>query len=120
MYYLVDKNFEIKNLRDKITTLEEEKAELNAKLESARYYTTDLDSENDEQAIDIEELKKENRSLKDDLDFSNSEYEKMERKLNIFQDAIRNCFLWVTNYKKIKITRPDFKRDVLKLEEDIK
>lgn len=120
MYYLVDKNFEIKNLRDKIATLEKEKVELNAKLESARYYTTDLDSENDEQAIDIEELKKENKSLKDDLDYSNREYEKMEEKLNIFQDAIRNCYLWVTNYKKIKITWPDFKRDVLKLEEDIK
>lgn len=83
-------------------------------------YTTDLDSENDVQAIDIEELKKENKNLKDDLDFSNREYEKMEEKLNIFQDAIRNCYLWVTNYKKIKITWPDFKRDVLKLEEDVK
>ena len=127
MYILLDKDRiitelerEVRELRSEIATLEEEKAELNAKLESMRYYTTDLDSENDEQAIDIEELKKENKSLKDDLDFSNSEYEKMERKLNIFQDAIRNCYLWVTNYKKIKITWPDFKRDVLKLEEDVK
>lgn len=120
MYYLVDKDLVIKELRDKITTLEKENEELNLKLEWMRDYTTDLDSENDVQAIDIEELRKENKSLKEDLDFSNKEYEKMEERLNIFQDAIRNCYLWVTNYKKIKITRPDFKRDVLKLEEDVK
>ena len=44
----------------------------------------------------------------------------MEEKLNKFQDALRNCYLWVRNVKKDKITRPDFKKDVLKLDEDVK
>lgn len=44
----------------------------------------------------------------------------MEEKLMKFQESIRNCYMWVRNVKKDKTSWPDFKKNVLKLEEDVK
>lgn len=59
------------------------------------------------------------KELESDLEYVNSEYAKMEEKLKRYQEAFRNCYMWVKNVKRDKITRPDFKKDVLKIEWDI-
>ena len=48
--------------------MEEENKNLNKKLEDMRDYASNLDSENDEQALEIEELKKENKKLREEID----------------------------------------------------
>ena len=47
---------------------------LNEKLEDMRDYASNLDSENDEQALEIEGLKKENKRLKEEIDKYESLY----------------------------------------------
>ena len=58
-------------------------------------------------------------SLKSDLDFQISENERLEAKVAMYQEAIRNCYRWAVEVKKDKTNRPDFKKWVLKLGEDL-
>lgn len=44
----------------------------------------------------------------------------MEEELDKYQEAIRNCYRWARDVKKDKTARPTFKKDILKLELDIK
>lgn len=44
----------------------------------------------------------------------------MEEKLIKFQEAIKNCYRWARDVKKDKTSRPDFKKNILKLEGDIR
>ena len=51
------------------------------------------------------------------------EYERLERETKeevaMYQECIRKCYLWATNEKRIKITRPDFRDNVLKLKKSL-
>ena len=61
--------------------------------------------------------------LESDLDFQMKEYEKLENQTKeevwMYQECIRKCYLWAVNEKKIKITRPDFRDNVLKLKKTL-
>ena len=61
--------------------------------------------------------------LESDLDFQMKEYEKLEKQTKeevwMYQECIRKCYLWAVNEKKIKITRPDFRDNVLKLKKSL-
>jgi len=54
-----------------------------------------------------------------DLDFQIAENERLEVKVAMYQEAIRRCYMWAVNVKKDKTPWPIFKKDVLKLEEDL-
>ena len=86
-------------------------------------------------ASTILELKEENEKLKEelkkrtiggagmcdqsDLDFQIAENERLEAKVANYQEAIRKCYLWARNVKKDKTPWPEFKKEILKLEEDL-
>ena len=57
--------------------------------------------------------------LESDLDFQISENEKLEKKVAEFQECIRRCYLWARNVKKDKTPRPEFKKEVLKLDDNL-
>lgn len=63
------------------------------------------------------------KELESDLDFQMKEYEKLEKQTKeevwMYQECIRKCYLWAVNEKKIKITRPDFRDNVLKLKKSL-
>ena len=54
-----------------------------------------------------------------DLDFQIAENERLEAKVANYQEAIRKCYLWARNVKKDKTPWPEFKKEILKLEEDL-
>ena len=63
------------------------------------------------------------KELESDLDFQMKEYERLEKQTKeevwMYQECIRKCYLWAINEKKIKITRPDFRDNVLKLKKSL-
>lgn len=54
-----------------------------------------------------------------DLDFQIAENERLEAKVANYQEAIRRCYLWAVNVKKDKTPWPIFKKEILKLEEEL-
>ena len=106
MYVLVDKDMEIERLREEVKKLK-----------------------SDWQAGTHALWKKEEGNnaliaqLNSDLDFQMKEYEKLEKQTKeevwMYQECIRKCYLWAINEKKIKITRPDFRDNVLKLKKNL-
>ena len=94
-----------------------------------------LNSQNFSDAARILELQEENERLKEelkrcamgssvwfdqsDLDFQIAENERLEAKVAMYQEAIKRCYLWARNVKKDKTPWPEFKKEVLKLEEDL-
>ena len=102
MYVLVDKDTEIKKLKEEIKRLKSEW-----------------------ESISHSEWKKEEGNnaliaqLNSDLDFQIAENEKLEKKVAEFQECIRRCYLWARNVKKDKTPRPEFKREVLKLQDNL-
>ena len=54
-----------------------------------------------------------------DLDFQIAENEKLVAKVEMYQEAIRRCYMRAVNVKKDKTPWPIFKKEVLKLEEDL-
>lgn len=69
--------------------------------------------------INLSDLEKQIESLNSDLDFQIAENEKLEKKVATFQECIRRCYLRAQNVKKDKTPWPVFKKEVLKLEENI-
>lgn len=109
MYEIVDKDIRIRELEEEIRNLRNQQGK------NTLTKVSEWDNSEGKNTL-LEKI----AWLESDLEYVNWEYEKMEEKLNKFQDALRNCYLWVRNVKKDKITRPDFKKDVLKLDEDVK
>lgn len=68
-------------------------------------------------------LEKKLAESEDNLNFQMKEYERLERETKeevwMYQECIRKCYLWAINEKKIKITRPDFRDNVLKLKKSL-
>ena len=100
---------EIKNLREWI------KVDLGAQVEKTNKVENTLTADKD--------LEKKLKELESDLDFQMKEYEKLENQTKeevwMYQECIRKCYLWAVNEKKIKITRPDFRDNVLKLKKTL-
>ena len=90
---------------------EEEKSEWVLKVSNDAHVAF-LDASNKLEASRIKELEA-------DVEYLNKEYEKMEAKLLNYQEAIRRCYLWARNVKKDKTPWPEFKKEILKLEEDL-
>ena len=69
--------------------------------------------------INLSDLEKQIESLNSDLNFQIAENEKLEKKVAEFQECIRRCYLWARNVKKDKTPRPEFKKEVLKLQDEL-
>ena len=65
-----------------------EKAKLEEENKKLRDYADNLDSENDNQAIEIEELKKENRKLKETIKDHQLYEEKLEHRIIEFEELL--------------------------------
>lgn len=115
MYMLVDKDAIIEELREKIIFLEKERSK-NVTNEGNNWDVVCDENVTQGNNALLEKVKE----LESDLEYVNWEYEKMEEKLINYQEAIRNCYKWARDVKKDKTPRPSFKKDILKLEEDIK
>ena len=114
MFRLVDKDAIIAELEEEIKNLKEQQGN-NA--------LTTVSEWNNEQGKNTLQgnntLLEKIAELESDVNYLNGEYEKMEAKLNNYQEAIRNCYKRAVNVKKDKTPRPSFKKDILKLEEDV-
>ena len=100
MYVLVDKDTEIKRLKEEIKKLKEEWSS-----------HSEWKKEEGNNALIAQ--------LNSDLDYQIAENEKLEKKVAEFQECIRRCYLWARNVKKDKTPRPEFKREVLKLNDNL-
>ena len=100
MYVLVDKDTEIKRLKEEIKKLKEEWSS-----------HSEWKKEEGNNALIAQ--------LNSDLDYQIAENEKLEKKVAEFQECIRRCYLWARNVKKDKTPRPEFKREVLKLQDEL-
>ena len=73
--------------------------------------------------INLSDLEKKLAESDDNLNFQMKEYERLEKQTKedilMYQECIRKCYLWAVNEKKIKITRPDFRDNVLKLKKSL-
>ena len=101
---------EVKNLREKLDSM----------LRDDKISTKkEVVDKND----NLSDLEKKISDLNSDLDFQMKEYEKLENQTKeevwMYQECIRKCYLWAVNEKKIKITRPDFRDNVLKLKKTL-
>lgn len=101
---------EVKNLREKLDSmLRDDKISTKEKVVDKN--------------INLSDLEKKISDLNSDLDFQMKEYEKLEKETKeevwMYQECIRKCYLWAVNEKKIKITRPDFRDNVLKLKKTL-
>lgn len=67
----------------------------------------------------LEDLKGKLESMESDLEFQIKENERLEEKVLIYQEAIRNCYRWAKDVKKDRTPWPEFKKEVLKLEGDL-
>ena len=122
LYYLVvDESNNVGMLKERIRVLEEENKKLIEKSDCTPSVKDAVVGVIDSiQWVDVQELRDKVKELESDLEYVNWEYEKMEGKLIKFQEAIRNCYMWARDVKKDKTSRPDFKKNVLKLEEDVR
>ena len=73
--------------------------------------------------INLSDLEKKLAESEDNLNYQMKEYERLERETKeevwMYQECIRKCYLWAINEKRIKITRPDFRDNVLKLKKSL-
>lgn len=114
MYRLVDKDAIIAELEEEIKKLKEQQGK-NALTTVSEW--SNKQGKNTLQGNNA--LLEKISELESDLEYVNWEYEKMEAKLINYQEAIRNCYRWVREVKKDKTAWPTFKRDILKLEEEV-
>lgn len=107
MYYVVDKDEIIRELRAEIEELKksEQPNELNFK------QTAQILENSDE----IDKLKEKARGLESDLEFQISENERLEAKVKRCQDSIRNSYYYINDTLHKKVNRPDYKA-IIKLE----
>lgn len=110
-------------LKERIKELEESlsKAKEELKAERGKNATQEKDREGEGgknttlSGTNLEKLKE----LESDLEFQMGENEKLEAKVERYQEYIRNCYRWVQGVKKDKTPRPIFKKEVLKMEDEI-
>lgn len=115
MFRLVDKDAIIEELEKEIKSMREQQGK--------NTLTTDSEWVNESGKNTLQgnnTLLERVKELESDLEYVNWEYEKMEEKLIKFQEAIKNCYRWARDVKKDKTSRPAFKKDILKLEVDIR
>lgn len=67
----------------------------------------------------LAEMERKLKESESNLSYQISENEKLENRVDMYQECIRRCYLWAQNVKKDKTPRPVFKKEVLKLEGDI-
>ena len=105
MYVLVDKDTEIKRLKEEIKKLKEEGSSHSEwkKEEGNNALTSDLE--------------KKLAESEDNLEYQIAENEKLQIQIKEYQQAIRNCYYYVYKFKKV--LRPDFRDSVLKLTKEI-
>ena len=111
MYVLVDKDARIAELEKEVERLR------NGIVTTKESDWEDERSENVTQGNNA--LLEKVASLESDVNYLNGEYEKMEAKLINYQEAIRNCYKRARDVKKDRTPWPEFKKDILKLEEDV-
>lgn len=75
-------------MKYQIQHLEEENRKLKEDLENMRDYCSNLDSENDEQALEIEDLKREIEKLKETIKDHQLYEEKLEHRIIEFEELL--------------------------------
>lgn len=65
------------------------------------------------------ELENKLKESESNLEYQIAENEKLQKRVALFQECIRNCYRWAQNVKKDKTPRPEFKEKVLRLREDL-
>lgn len=112
MYYIEDKDARIAELEKEVEKLRSE----NVTKKGSNW--EDERSKNATQGNNV--LLEKVASLESDVNYLNGEYEKMEAKLINYQEAIKNCYRRARDVKKDRTPWPTFKKDILKLEEDVR
>ena len=107
MYVLVDKDTEIKRLKEENEVLVKQIK----KLKEGWSTHSEWKKEEGNNALIAQ--------LNSDLDYQIAENEKLEKKVATFQECIRRCYLRAQNVKKDKTPRPEFKEKVLKLNDNL-
>ena len=107
MYVLVDKDTEIKRLKEENEVLVKQIK----KLKEGWSTHSEWKKEEGNNALIAQ--------LNSDLDYQIAENEKLEKKVATFQECIRRCYLRAQNVKKDKTPWPVFKKEVLKLQDDL-
>ena len=102
MYYIVDKDVIIEELKKEIKSLKEGEGK------------NTLCSENATRSADAT-LERKIKELESDLDFQISENERLEAKVKRYQDSIRNSYYYINDTLHKKVNRPDYKA-IIKLE----
>ena len=104
---------EVKNLREKLDSM----------LRDDKISTKKEVANESEQRVDkndnLSDLEKQIENLNSDLDYQIAENEKLEKKVATFQECIRRCYLRAQNVKKDKTPWPVFKKEVLKLQDEL-
>ena len=116
MYVLVDKDMEIERLKEKNEVLVKQIEKLKADWQAGTHALWEKEEGNNALTA---QLKEEIKWLNSDLDYQIAENEKLEKKVATFQECIRRCYLRAQNVKKDKTPWPVFKREVLKLQDDL-
>lgn len=109
MYVLVDKDSEIERLKKENAEMAKQIKELKENWQSGTHALWKNEEGNNALIA----------QLNSDLEYQMKENEKLERRVDMYQECIRRCYLWAQNVKKDKTPRPVFKKEVLKLEWDI-
>ena len=107
MYVLVDKDLEIERLKEENEVLVKQIK----KLKEGWSTHSEWKKEEGNNALIAQ--------LNSDLDYQIAENEKLEKKVATFQECIRRCYLRAQNVKKDKTPWPVFKKEVLKLQDDL-
>ena len=120
MYVIGESEVDI--LKEEIKNLKEQLDRISSESDSKQGKNTLQESGKDTTLPDTN-YEKRLKELESDLDFQMKEYEKLEKQTKeevwMYQECIRKCYLWAVNEKKIKITRPDFRDNVLKLKKTL-
>lgn len=112
----------LKEENKKLSEANKELSEANKELrEQLRKNATDESGKNT--TLSDSDLEKKLKESEDNLEYQMKEYERLERETKaevwMYQECIRKCYLWAINEKRIKITRPDFRDNVLKLKKSL-
>ena len=101
----------------------------------SREYIEELESENmllkgkvdkninQENKVDkndnLAEMERKFKELESNLEYQMRENERLEKRVAMYQECIRNCYRWAQNVKKDKTPRPEFKEKVLKMVDEL-
>ena len=102
---------EVEMLRKKVEDLESENKVLKGKVDKNINQEIKVDKNDN-----LAEMERRFNESESNLEYQISENEKLERRVGMYQECIRRCYLWAQNVKKDKTPRPVFKKEILKLE----